>query len=109
MDGGAGDDKLMGGLGADTFVFRPNDGNDTIAAFDLATQGIEGRDFDPGQDKIALVGFGYASATDALADFRDTATGVVFENVALGSTVTIYGVSLEQLGAYTIIFDDLGI
>lgn len=32
--GGTGDDTLTGGAGADTFVFAPGDGSDTITDFE---------------------------------------------------------------------------
>ena len=47
LDGGAGNDDLTGGAGADTFVFSPGDGSDVIIDFD-STQ----------EDRIDLSAFG---------------------------------------------------
>jgi len=106
LDGGTGNDKLTGGLGADVFVFRPNEGTDTIAIFNVGTQTEKGRDFQVGQDQLMLLGFGYSDANDALSDFSDTSTGVVFSNA--GTTIKIRGISLDDLTADTFLFDDLG-
>ena len=40
IDGGTGDDVLSGGRGPDCFVFRADDGNDTITDFKLQTDGF---------------------------------------------------------------------
>ena len=104
--GGDGDDNLMGGLGQDTFVFQAGEGTDTIAKFDLEKETIIGKDFDASQDILALNGFGYANAADALADFTDGLNGAVFESA--GTSVTLYGVALDELGTDNFIFDEFG-
>lgn len=60
IDGGKGNDLLSGGPGADVFVFRPHDGQNTIATFLIDSDGvaqIEGSDFDPRIDRVQLTGF----------------------------------------------------
>ena len=64
LEGGPGDDLIEGGNGADTFVFSPGDGNDTIAKFsvdlnNITESKVSGRDFEPGKDKLDLVSFDY--------------------------------------------------
>ena len=48
LHGSAGDDTLIGGAGADRFVFSASNGTDTIA------------DFQSGLDKILITGYGAA-------------------------------------------------
>ena len=70
--------------GADTFVFLPSNGKDTIM------------DFEPGNDKIELNGFGF----DELSDFTDAITyteqGAV---IALDDANSILVVGVTGLGA----------
>ena len=106
LDGGDDDDLLMGGLGADVFVFRPFEGSDTIAKFDLDTEAIIGTDFQVGEDTLMLLGFGYDTAQDALANFTSTATGVTFSSS--GTTIQIRGIDLDDLTADSFIFSDVG-
>ena len=47
LGGGKGDDQLFGGADNDEFVFRDGDGHDRVM------------DFEPGQDQIALLEFGF--------------------------------------------------
>jgi serralysin len=57
IDGGLGNDYLFGSGGEDVFVYRVGGGIDTVL------------DFTPTMDKIQLVGSGFTSVQDALAQF----------------------------------------
>ncbi|NUB46529.1 M10 family metallopeptidase C-terminal domain-containing protein [Fertoebacter nigrum] len=61
---GAGADQLSGGLGQDTFVFAADGATDTV------------RDFQIGQDRIDLTGFGQAAQQMVI---QATATGAVIQ------------------------------
>ncbi|WP_051340105.1 M10 family metallopeptidase C-terminal domain-containing protein [Azospirillum halopraeferens] len=107
LDGGEGADTLYGGAGADLFRFTaPTDGGDTVA------------DFEPGVDRIAVVGpnFGLVHAgplapshfaLDNPADgddlfVFDTATGVLAfdaDGVGPGAAVTIATLNVRTLSA----------
>ena len=66
LEGGPDDDLLVGGLGADTFVFASGDtGSDTIADFE-------------GWDTVELSGFGLSSGAEALSHVTDTTDGALF-------------------------------
>lgn len=102
--GGAGDDFLMGGLGADTFVFKPNEGNNTIAAFDLdkvefGASGYRayatGADFQPGIDKVHLLEFSNVDADNIFSYLHQGANGAVFS--AEGTNINFYGVRVDHL------------
>lgn len=109
--GGAGNDFLMGGLGADTFVFRPNEGSDTIAAFDLDSVGFgsagyrayaTGADFQPGIDKVTLSGFADIDAENVFSFLRQGSDGVVFD--AEGTSITFYELTLSTLSIDDFVF-----
>jgi serralysin len=77
--GGQGNDLLSGGADADTFVFHPGDGIDTVT------------DFVPGIDTISLKAFGITSmdsltltqsGNDAIIVF-DAHNQIVFENTTI--------------------------
>jgi len=102
IEGGAGDDLLSGGGGADTFVFRPGDGNDTIAQIELgtgapATASAIGADFTPGHDRIALTGFGYADGAEALSHVADSGGHATFSDQ--GTLIVLHGLSTADLSA----------
>lgn len=108
--GGAGNDFLMGGAGADTFVFRPNEGNNMIAAFDLEAVefgpgGYRARateaDFQPGIDKVLLSGFAGINSDNVLSFLRQGSEGVVFN--AERTSITFYDLALDSMSA-----DDFG-
>ena len=68
LEGGAGDDQLIGGLGADTFVFRASDdGTDQVFAFEAV-------------DNLVFAGFGYGDAGDALDQMSQIGGDVVFDD-----------------------------
>jgi Ca2+-binding RTX toxin-like protein len=54
LRGGTGDDGMTGGAGADTFVFARGDGKDWV------------EDFQPGTDKVRLVGISAAEVSQAV-------------------------------------------
>ncbi len=61
--GGKGDDKLTGGAGKDVFVFKKQEGKDTIT------------DFENGKDKIDLKAFNFNNKAAALAEFYEIGSG----------------------------------
>ena len=81
--GGTGDDILAGGEGFDDFMFNTNDGNDQIT------------DFNVDEDTLTLVGFGYESEEDILANVTETLDGsVLFSDQ--GTEIELSGVSLDE-------------
>jgi len=115
VDGGTGDDIMQAGAGIDTFVFRPNDGDDTIARFDedLALASFDaatgytgipnGSGFEAGIDKIALDGFTGLNATTIFASINDTSDGALFDN-GEGTTILFFNVFEAQLSETDFIF-----
>ncbi|MBV1795887.1 calcium-binding protein [Siccirubricoccus sp. G192] len=77
--GSRGDDLLSGGGEADSFVFRPGDGHDTIA------------DFMPGVDRLAFHGIS-AAEVSTQAVVIDGNTGLLVTYGTAGDTVFLAGV-----------------
>lgn len=108
--GGSGDDLLMGGRGADQFVFRPNDGNDTIASFYVGDiSSAAERDIDPiaadfvvGVDLIKLTEFSGIDASNVMDFVSDGSEGAVFS--AQGTTIALFGVTANTLTSDDFIF-----
>lgn len=109
--GGSGDDFLMGGQGADTFIFKPNAGNNVIAAFNIAdiefglagySAAATGADFQSGVDKINLAEFSNMSPTNVLSFVSHGEGGAVFS--AAGTAITFFALSAAQLSADDFIF-----
>jgi len=115
VDGGTGDDIMQAGAGIDTFVFRPNDGNDTIAAFDeqLALASFDpttgfaaspnGTDFEVGIDKVMLNGFTGLDGTTLFSSITDTGNGALFDN-GEGTTILFFNVFEAELSETDFIF-----
>ncbi len=87
LSGGKGDDTLGGGAGRDIFVFKKQDGKDTI------------KDFEDGKDKIDLSAFKFADKAAALAEFYEIGGG---NNDKLGfmykgAEIIIKGIDLSDL------------
>lgn len=107
LEGGLDDDILMGGSGADTFIFAPGDGADIIGAVmidydDPANSTLTGRDFEVGQDVIALMGFGYGPETDITTLISDIGGNAVFDDQ--GTSITFFGLSAADLTADNFLF-----
>lgn len=121
--GGKGDDGLMGGLAADTFVFNPNDGKDFIADFDTSSilktgqSGYSVRygnpfsfkdfnyrhaDFEPGIDFIELNGFASVNANNVMDFISQGDDGAVFS--AEGTEITFHDILIGQLTANDFLF-----
>jgi Ca2+-binding RTX toxin-like protein len=94
LDGGAGDDILVGGLGADTFVFiQGESGSDVVADFEQ-------------WDIVRFQGFGYSTAGNVL-DNMDAVTspsssGVLFEDE--GQSIFFVGAALSDFSDDTFQF-----
>ena len=82
LNGGTGNDKLFGGLGADTFQFQLNGGIDHISGFEV-------------WDHVQFSGFGYAHATDVLSHMTQVGQDVVFTDQ--GQTVDFHHTQLAML------------
>ncbi len=112
--GGKGDDNLQGGRGADVFSFETDDGDDIIATFGLNFTDVSSgggfatsptaADFEIGVDKIALNGFTTISEGNVLDSGALTATadGALFS--AEGTSILIYGVTLDSLTEADFVF-----
>lgn len=102
LDGGTGNDLMMGAGGADTFIFRPNEGADTIAAFQMDAMVATAVDFVSGQDKVQLSSFTSMSAGNVMDYVSDDAGGAVF--AAQGTQITFFGLSASDLSADDFVF-----
>ena len=81
------DDTLTGGDGADTFVFGPDSGADTIT------------DFTAGADKIDLSAFTNITSLGDLRGFQAGDDAVIFLGFNGGGSITLLGVQLGDLSA----------
>ena len=80
LNGGAGDDSAIGGLGADTFEFVKGEGGNDLVG-----------DLESG-DWVSFDGFGYSDASDVMAhmvqngsnvEFSDQGQTILFSNTVL--------------------------
>jgi Ca2+-binding RTX toxin-like protein len=92
INGGAGGDVLFGEAGADVFVFETGTGGDVIG------------DFQPGVDRIALAGLGFAdfAALQGSIFENNGTTGI---NLGGGDFIVLNGITNAQLSAADFIFD----
>ena len=101
---GGGDDFIEGGGGADTFVFGPGQGINTIAALNVdltdpgATQAI-GVDFESGIDVIQLVGFSTDVRDNPFSFVQDVSngSGMMAQFEAQGTTIVFFGLTQSNL------------
>lgn len=100
ITGGKGNDFLEGGGGSDTFVFRKNDGTDTIAELSIsgtnpnATTAV-GADFESGVDVIDLRDFDYNSKAEAFSKISDVDGNARFSDK--GTVIIFYGLDVSDL------------
>ncbi len=95
FDGRGGNDTYTGGLGNDVFVFRLNEGADTIT--DFVAGGIV--------DAVQLVGFG--ASFDSFGEIIAAATQIGADTVidfGAGQTLTLQNVTLANLSSGDFIF-----
>jgi|GEM_PF-5443718 len=85
--GNLGNDTLVGGLGADVFQFGASGGADQIS------------DFTVGEDLIALPGNVNGSGINTFQDLQVTGTFDALIDLGGGQTITLIGVSPDQLSA----------
>jgi Ca2+-binding RTX toxin-like protein len=88
LQGGSGNEVLIGHRPNDTFVFNPNFGNDTITGFDVKHDVVS----------FAKTLFTPATASQVLSQTQDSAAGAVIL-VDTHDTVTLAGVTKAQLQA----------
>ena len=89
MIGGTGDDLMAGGDAGDLFVFGDGSGDDRVT------------DFDPDRDRILVQpgvnGTGIDDAGDLAGRLAVDANGDVVIDLGGGNTVTLEGVSIDDL------------
>ena len=78
-------DVLDGGGGTDVFRFRPREGEDRV------------RDWTPGEDRIDLRAFGFASRAEALAGAEQVGDDVVLDLSGERLVVTLLDAALGDL------------
>lgn len=91
LNGKAGNDVLFGESGADTFIFERNTDGDVIG------------DFQPGVDKISLVGLGFSSYAQLQPNIFEVA-GTTGINLGSGDLIVINGVTNAALSAGDFLF-----
>jgi len=84
---GGNNDKLTGGSGPDTFLFRPNFGANTITDFNVINDSIQ-------FDKSI-----FPNVSDILRNTADSANAAAISD-GHGDTITLSGVTLTQLQAH---------
>ena len=92
--GGEGDDQLTGGAGADTFVFTPDHGTDTIT------------DFTDGEDTIDLSAFAGITGFGDLQVTADGAAAVIDLTSYGGGTVRLEDTDVSDLDAADFVFSE---
>ncbi len=85
--GGQGNDLLIGGTNSDTFVFKPGDGQDTVANFKATG---------PVHDVIEVDSHAFANFDALMASVHDTTSGAQLQ-YADGSSITLSGVTKAHL------------
>ena len=90
LEGGAGNDTLEGGAGADVFVFNHEDGQDTV------------NDFEDGIDRIDVSSYEFTddALLSLLSGLQVNDQGGVVINFDLSDasdTITLYGVSVGAI------------
>ncbi|MEL6374270.1 MAG: right-handed parallel beta-helix repeat-containing protein [Pseudomonadota bacterium] len=87
LTGGAGADTMTGNSGSDRFIFEAGSGHDTVL------------DFGNGNDRLDLRSYDFEAFTDVLAEASTHEEGDVVLNFAPGDSVTLKGVTLDDLSA----------
>ena len=95
LDGGAGNDVMTGGADVDIFVFEEGHGNDTIT------------DFEDGTDIIDLRALDGVTQLDDLS-IADDGNGNAVITTSPGNTITLTGISAEDLDADDFVFSTTG-
>ena len=89
---GGGDDTFTGGAGADVFAFTLTGGNDTIT------------DFDESEDSLDFRGTNFTSLADVQAAATNSGGNLVI-TIDTGTTVTLEGLAVSDLGDITFVFE----
>ena len=84
LSGDGGDDTLVGGQGADIFLFNIADGHDLVS------------DFSVGEDRLVILGYGFANAAEVLSHAVQDGRNTVF-SLADGSELILRQVQLSTL------------
>ena len=83
LEGGAGDDVLSGGMGADNYIVRARQG------------GVDHLYYYESWDSLSLLGFGYVNAAAAQTHMMQSGANVIFADQ--GETLTIHGATIGQI------------
>lgn len=84
IEGGAGNDVLIGGRGADDFSFRLSDAGGANDVYGLENI-----------DRLWFHGYGYNSASDVLSHMSQNGQNVVFSDA--GQSITFHNITLAQV------------